>query len=158
MQYAYIKYPAAMMCCLLKRHMISEHSYTSAAEHSQTRSCSVSWTVITWLFICWRCEDFRKFMESCGKQEKVNYLFVFCSERLFLGSTLPCRRTFEVVTEEKQGCLGFPAGCPNSPKVVATCMKEFVTSFATLQLATFTLLATSPVKYVCDHAGIPFGY
>lgn len=53
MQYAYIKYPAAMIRGLLKRHMIWEHHPGAA----QAPSCSVSWTVSEWNYSYVRSGD-----------------------------------------------------------------------------------------------------
>ncbi len=91
MQYAYIIYPAAMMRCLQKG-IWSQSTVTqvlpSTARHKIVQSCGLSHNATIHMLAAkmWGFQKVReKLWETRLEQEKVNYLFVFCSERLFLG-------------------------------------------------------------------------
>lgn len=91
MQYAYIIYPAATMRCLQKGIWYQStvtQALPSTARHKIVQSCGLSHNVTLHMLAAkmWGFQKVRgKLWETRLEQEKVNYLFVFCSERLFLG-------------------------------------------------------------------------
>lgn len=93
MQYAYIKYPAATIRCLLKRHMIWERSYPGAA---QAPSCSVSWTASGWNYRYVGGGDGKiseSWWEVVGNQMKSVIYYYFAVRGRFL-DLLPARSAF----------------------------------------------------------------
>lgn len=145
MQYAYIIHPAAMMRCLQKGIWSQStviQALPSTARHKIVQSCGLSHNVTISMLAAkmWGFQKVRgKLWETRLEREKVNYLFVFCNERLFLGSAslfpaevwdyvvstlsvsqLWCQmknKDVWVSSWNGRGC--HPAGRPNIPKLVA---------------------------------------
>lgn len=107
-----------MIRCLLKRHVIWEHSDPGAA---QAPSCSVSWTVSGWSCSYVGSEDVRiseSWWEVEGNQTKSIIFLYFAVRGYFLDLLQKNGRLFGGHAGEMCS-FGFPAVRPTSPNVVA---------------------------------------